>query len=125
MAVKRSRPTTPPPDFRLGKPVEQSSVLAPSPEAPKATQTLSAAPATPRRRPHLPPIPEPTTGVNVKLPTEDHRELRRVADDLADQLGLSHVPIAHVLAALAAHVSTDNDLRSAIADRLRPRIEQP
>ena len=120
MAVKRAEDR---PDLRAGRSITPAPTTTPVPTQPASTAAESIAAAARRRRPHLPPYPAPTKRVTVDLPTEDHRGLSRAADEIADILDISTVPIAHVMAALAHLVTEENDaLRRRVAEHLSPRI---
>ena len=57
--------------------------------------------------------------ITVDVRRDDHRALKRTAEDMADELGVSRVPIQQVMAALAHQVTTDQQLRDAVTTYLR------
>ena len=57
--------------------------------------------------------------ITVDVRRDDHRALKRTADAMADELGVSRVPIQQVMAALAHQVTTDQQLRNAVTKHLR------
>lgn len=90
------------------------------------TQPAPASSATPRRRrPHLPPIAGQTTRITVDVPSTEHRALKRVADDIADEIGIGTVPLGHLLEAMAHQVLNDTSLRlrDSVTEYLRGRVE--
>src|SRR5690606_22965706 len=54
----------------------------------------------------------------VDLSPADHRRLRRISEDLAEELGRAEVPRRHIWLALLAELDTDPALRDRIRERL-------
>lgn len=66
----------------------------------------------------------PTVRVTVDLPRDDHRALKRSAEDIADELGVARVSLQQVMAALAHRVAEDQDLREYVTLYLRRSVAQ-
>lgn len=76
--------------------------------------------------PPAPPLTEkvPTIRVTVDLPRDDHRALKRSAEDIADELGVARVSLQQVMAALAHRVAEDQELRDYVTAYLRRSVAQ-
>lgn len=109
MPPRRKPPTL---DPTIGR--DQPPVAAPAPVEPVRV----------RRRAHLPRLSGPTSRVTIDVATDDHRALKRTADDIADALGIGSVAVGQVMAALAHQVSADASLRESVTAYLRERVEQ-